>query len=155
VANLTNRDDCTLKLPATDPCAQAGGPASQTRRILVVDDNRDSADSLAIWLQLAGHEVTTTYDGQDGLQAARQLRPDIVLLDIGLPGLDGYEVARRLREEFRMFDMLLIATTGYGKEEDRWLSQQAGFNAHLVKPVDVDELQEIIVNSALFSRRAD
>jgi CheY-like chemotaxis protein len=114
------------------------------RRVLVVDDNRDSADSLTMLLRLAGDEVETAYDGQDGLEIARQWRPDIILLDIGLPRLDGYELARCLRGEFGLQQPVLVATTGYGKDEDRRMSQEAGFDAHLVKPVDLEELRQIM-----------
>jgi CheY-like chemotaxis protein len=127
-------------------------PPCRSRRILVVDDNQDSADSLTILLCLAGHDVVTVYDGQAGLDAAQSFRPEIVLLDIGLPGLDGYEVARRLRQQGDTYQALIIAITGYGKEQDRHLSQQSGFNAHLVKPIDLDELQEIVATFTAFSR---
>jgi CheY-like chemotaxis protein len=109
-----------------------------------VDDNRDSADSLSMLLRLAGHEVRTCYDGAAGLEMARRWLPEVVLLDIGLPRLDGYEVARRLRQEAEAPRILVVAMTGYGKDQDRQRSQQAGFNAHLVKPVDLDELAQLI-----------
>jgi signal transduction histidine kinase len=115
-----------------------------SRRILVVDDNQDSADSLAMLLHMLGHEVRTAYDGMAGLQAAKQFSPDIVLLDIGLPRLSGLETAQRLRQDLGLCDVLLIAMTGYGQMEDKRRSQEAGFNAHLVKPVDLSELQSLV-----------
>lgn len=107
------------------------------RRVLVVDDNRDSAESLAMLLRVRGHEVRTAYDGQQGLAAAEDYRPGVIILDIGLPGLDGYGVARALRATPIFRDALLVALTGYGAEEDRRACYRAGFDAHLVKPVDL------------------
>ncbi len=117
---------------------------SSRRRILIVDDNRDSADSLAMLLNMLGHEVRTAYDGEDGLHVAEQFSPDIILLDIGLPRLSGLETARRLRDDLGLRGTLLIAMTGYGQDEDKRRSQEAGFNAHLVKPVDFGELQRMV-----------
>ena len=125
-------------------CAASCSATGRARRVVVVDDCHDSADSLSILLHLLGYAVVTAYDGPAGLEAAVRFRPDIVLLDIGLPGLDGFEVVERLRQEWGMRDTLIIALTGYGQDEDRHRSQQAGFNAHLVKPVDFDELQQIM-----------
>ena len=113
-------------------------------RILVVDDNRDGAESLALLLRTGGHEVRTAHDGYEALEAARAFRPHIVFLDIGLPRMDGYEVARRLRKEPGMEKGLLVALTGYGQEEDRQKALAAGFNVHLVKPADIDTLQSIV-----------
>jgi CheY-like chemotaxis protein len=110
----------------------------------VVDDVRDTADSLVLVLTLAGHEVRAAYDGPSALEAARAFRPDVVLLDIGLPGLDGYEVARRLRREPGLGDVVLVATTGYGQEQDRRRAEEAGFTAHCVKPVDPRALEGIV-----------
>jgi PAS domain S-box-containing protein len=112
-------------------------------RILVVDDNRDLVESLAILLRLWGHEVRTAHDGLSGLKAARSYRPQVVFLDIGLPGLDGYELARRLRAEVGG-GMKLIAVTGYGQEEDRRRALEAGFDAHLVKPADLGDVQRLL-----------
>src|SRR5262249_36760075 len=113
-------------------------------RVLVGDDNMDACQSLAKLLELAGHEVRIAHDGQAALDLARVYRPEVVLLDIGLPQLDGYEVARRLREQPATEHALLIALTGYGQAEDRRRSQEAGFNAHLLKPLDLDELQQLL-----------
>jgi len=118
-------------------------PWAPPRRILIVDDNVDSADSLAMLLSLTGHNVRTAHDGPSAIQEARAHRPDVILLDIGLPRMDGFEVARRLRQDPDMRAVLLIAMTGYGQEEDRRKTQEAGFDLHLVKPVDADELTRI------------
>ena len=115
------------------------------RRVLVVDDNADGADSLALHLRLSGHEVQVAYSGPAALKVAEPFRPDVVLLDIGLPGMDGYEVARRLRQQPGLADVVLVAVTGYGTDEDRSRSQEAGFDAHLVKPVDADALPPLFV----------
>ena len=114
-------------------------------RVLVVDDNVDSADSIAMLLQVSGHEVRVAYSGQDALDMAAKYQPDIVLLDIGLPVMDGYEVARRLRKHPDLKEVKLIAVTGYGQESDRLQSREAGFDYHLVKPVDAQKLQEVMV----------
>ncbi len=120
-------------------------PATAVRRhILVVDDNLDAARSLATLLKLSGHEVHTANDGLEAVEASATLRPDVILLDIGLPRLDGYEAARRIREQRRGEGLKLVALTGWGQEEDRRRSEEAGFDAHLVKPVDVDVLAKIL-----------
>jgi PAS domain S-box-containing protein len=132
------------------PTAVAAPPAVDQqpgRRILVVDDNEDSAESLAMVLRLLGHEVQTVYDGPTALEAALRQQPEIILLDIGLPGLDGLEVARRLRLDYGLIDAVLIAMTGYGQDEDRRRSLEAGFNAHLVKPVDFGELRQLLAEA--------
>ncbi len=112
-------------------------------RVLVVDDNVDAAESLAMLLRYSGHEVRAVHTGPRALQAAQAESPDVILLDIGLPGMDGYEVARRLREQ-GAGKVHLIAMTGYGQETDRQRSQDAGFDFHLVKPVDLAKLQELL-----------
>jgi CheY-like chemotaxis protein len=121
-----------IAAPAPDP--------AMARRILVVDDNHDSTDSLAMVLEFKGQVTRTAYDGLEALEAAAEFCPDLVLLDIGLPRLDGLEVARRLRAQRPGEAMLLIALTGWGQDEDRERSMQAGFDAHMVKPLDVDAL---------------
>jgi CheY-like chemotaxis protein len=117
-------------------------------RVLVVDDNRDSADSLALWLELAGHEVRTAYSGPETLDVAEGFQPAVVLLDIGMPGMNGYDVARRLREQPATRTALLIAMTGWGQDEDRRRSQEAGFDQHLVKPVDPENLKNLLAGIA-------
>ncbi|MFL5245378.1 MAG: ATP-binding protein [Gemmataceae bacterium] len=122
-------------------------------KILIVDDNVDGATSLAMLLKLTGGcEVEVTHDGPTALQVARAFRPEVVLLDIGLPkGMDGYEVAKRLRQDAQMENAFLIALTGFGQEEHRRRTQAAGFNAHWVKPVNPDKLQEML--SEIVQRR--
>jgi CheY-like chemotaxis protein len=126
-------------------------PASGMR-ILVVDDNRDSAESLAMLLRLFGNDVQSVYDGRLALQVATAYRPDVVLLDIGLPGLDGLQVCQCLRKQAGRTQPLIIAMTGYGQEEDQRRSKEAGFNAHMVKPVDLETLQEFLSRPELVSR---
>jgi CheY-like chemotaxis protein len=117
-------------------------------RVLVVDDHHDAGDSLATLLRLLGHQVRVAYDGATALEAARIFRPQIALLDIGMPGMDGIELGRRLRSEPEFETMLMIALTGYGRDEDRRRSAEAKFNAHLVKPVDVAALNTLIAQYA-------
>jgi CheY-like chemotaxis protein len=119
-------------------------PRQAGRRILVVEDNRDSAYSLCLLLELSGHEVAVAYSGHDGVRAAEQCRPDVVLCDIGLPGLDGYGVARKLRDNPTTAQARLIAVTAYGRDEDRRRSHEAGFELHLVKPVGPDDLHRVL-----------
>jgi PAS domain S-box-containing protein len=118
------------------------------RRVLVVDDNTDAADSLSMLLRLLGHEVRVAYDGPTALAAAAGGWPDLVLLDIGMPGMDGYEVARRLRQRTDTADTKIVALTGWGQEEDRRRSREAGFDHHLVKPADPDVLQQLLAQMA-------
>jgi two-component system OmpR family response regulator len=106
------------------------------RRVLVVEDNPDGAETLARLLRMSGHEVRTALDGPIALEIADAFRPEVVLLDIGLPGMSGYEVATLLRQLPGMATALLVALTGYGQDRDRDLSRQAGFDQHLTKPVD-------------------
>jgi PAS domain S-box-containing protein len=128
-----------------DQDALAGGvPTTLSLRILVVDDNRDSADSLAMMLRLSGHQVQAVYEGESAVALARTWLPDVVLLDIGMPLIDGYETCRRIRAEPCGRGMLLIAQTGWGAEEDRRRTREAGFDGHLVKPVDLDQLRSIL-----------
>lgn len=119
------------------------GTAS-SRRVLVVDDNLDSAETIALMAQLWGHDVRTAHTGQAALEMAEDYRPEVVLLDIGLPGMDGFEVARRLREQEWMTGVMLVAMTGYGQEEDRRRSREVGFDHHMVKPIDPATLQALL-----------
>ncbi|BBA36666.1 signal transduction histidine kinase (STHK) with CheB and CheR activity [Methylocaldum marinum] len=121
----------------------AGLPAAD-QYILVVDDNVSSADSLSTLLQAYGYQVQVVYDGKLALERVQERVPDVVLLDIGMPQMDGYEVALRMRENPRLAATRLIAVSGYGQEEDRQRSRQAGFNHHLVKPVDIDVLLDLL-----------
>ncbi len=129
---------------ADQPAAEGSELRLPRRRILVVDDNQNNATSLGVLLRTMGQDVDEAYDGLTALELARRHRPDVILLDIGLPGLDGYEVARRCRREKDLEQTLLVAMTGYGKEEDRRRSQEAGFNVHLVKPVNWEDLRLLL-----------
>jgi signal transduction histidine kinase/CheY-like chemotaxis protein len=123
--------------------ADAKSEQMVSRRILVVDDNRDSANSLAMLLNLLGHTVDTAHDGREAVERAATFRADVILLDIGMPRLNGYEAARRIREQ-RQQGLKLVALTGWGQEEDRQRSEDAGFDAHLVKPVDLAALTKLL-----------
>jgi two-component system CheB/CheR fusion protein len=147
--------ELTIRLPlapeaAVEPAArERGGEESGPRpglRILVVDDNQDSADSLALWMEIVGHEVRTAHDGPSALAAAEQ-HFDVILLDIGMPGMSGYEVARRLRERPEGRCTMLVALTGWGQEEDRRRSKEAGFDHHLTKPLDPKELDVLLARA--------
>lgn len=114
------------------------------RRVLVVDDNQDAAESLAMFLKLTGHDPHIAHDGLEAVEKAEQLSPDIVLLDIGLPKINGFEAARRIREQPRGKKLVLVALTGWGQDADRQRSREAGFDAHVVKPVDPDALTRLL-----------
>jgi len=114
------------------------------RRVLVVDDNRDAADSIVQILGLWGYEVRAAYDGASAIQVAGEYRPGVVFLDLGLPGMNGFEVARRLRAEQGLGGTLLVAMTGHSLDEDRRQSQEAGCDCHLIKPVDPVVLRELL-----------
>ena len=143
----------TLRLPLLKATAQRIGAAQGTvrpmlaKRILVVDDNVDAATTLQLLLKSLGHDVLAVFDGHEALSTALAFRPDVVLLDIGMPGLDGYEVARRLRESKRGAPLRIIAVTGWGLEADRARSREAGFDVHLVKPVDPTVLTSAIASN--------
>ena len=122
----------------------AGTETTTQRRILIVDDNRDSAESLALLLKMTGNKTYTAHDGIEAVKAIDQHRPEVVLLDIGLPHLNGHEVCRRVREQPWGKDIVIIALTGWGQEDDRRKSTEAGFNGHLVKPVDYDKLLKLL-----------
>ena len=124
---------------------QTGDPVvGRASRILVVDDNVDTARGMVQLLKLLGNEVVAAYDGRSAIETARNFAPDFVLLDIGLPELDGYQVALTLREDKRLQNAVIIAVSGYGQDEDRRKSFSAGFDHHLVKPVDFDSLISLI-----------
>ena len=142
----------TVRLPAaaadetprsTSPLELAT-PARKCARVLVVDDNVDTADGLSKLLTLLGHDVKTAYDGLQALEMAKALSPEVILLDFGLPSLDGYEVARQLREHECCRDTLMIAISGYGREEDRRKAKEFGFDHHLTKPVDYKALTAVL-----------
>jgi CheY-like chemotaxis protein len=127
--------------PASDGLRVAALSGS---RILVVDDNKDSADSLGMLLRLKANEIRTAYDGIEAVKVAETFRPELVLLDIGLPKLNGYDVARRIRQQPWGRDVILVALTGWGQDEDRRRSQEAGFNFHIVKPVELSALEKLL-----------
>jgi CheY-like chemotaxis protein len=135
--------DALTQVPARDvePAAAAESPPL---RILVVDDNQDSAISMTLLLELQGHEVHVAHAGQTALSVASDKRPDVILLDIGMPGMNGYEVARHLRAQEAFDNTLLVAITGYGRASDLKQTESAGFDHHLVKPVDYDKLQAVL-----------
>ncbi len=145
----------TVRLPRVD--ARAGPiekpPTAATgsvqlplpgRRVLVVDDNKDVAESLANMLQIGGHEIQTAHSGPAALDAARPFKPDVVFLDIGLPGMSGYEVAKRLRKEASLSGAVLVALTGWGSDDVKRLSREAGFDFHLTKPVELTAIERIL-----------
>jgi PAS domain S-box-containing protein len=151
-AGVQQGSEFTVKLPLvtrtphqmnSEQGTAAAIPARH-RRILVVDDNSDSAESMALLLRASGHEVHTAHDGASALEQAHAHKPEIVLLDIGLPGMSGYTVAKRLRDIPELGAATLIAMTGYGQEEDRKRSRDAGFDHHLVKPVDLAVLSALL-----------
>jgi CheY-like chemotaxis protein len=117
-----------------------------SRRVLVVDDNRDAADSLGALLTLLGADVRVVYGGPDALEVLPQFQPAVVLLDIGMPGMDGLEVAARIRERAEFRDVKLIALTGWGQEEDRRKTQGVGFDHHLIKPADLAILETVLAS---------
>ena len=121
-----------------------GGDASILGRVLVVDDHEDSATSLSLLLGSLGYQVEMAHDGLEGVATAERFRPHIVFMDIGMPRLDGYEAARRVRQAPWGADMVLVALTGWGQEEDRRQAEEAGFNFHLVKPLDFAHVKTLI-----------
>jgi CheY-like chemotaxis protein len=152
---LGHGSEFVVRLPLLEPSAPTGrGDApprnrkASPRRILVVDDNKDAADTLALLLRIVGHEVRTAYDGSTALELAAAQPPEVVLSDIGLPDMSGLEVARTIRQNIGLSGALLVALTGYGQDEDRRRSQEAGFNANLVKPVDLDALHDLLAAAA-------
>jgi PAS domain S-box-containing protein len=150
----------TVRLPAftgtpaprtPEPAAQEVPAVGVARRVLVVDDNVDIADSLALAVQLAGHEVRKAYGGAEALETSQRYRPDLIVLDIGMPGLDGYATCRRIREEPWGRDIVIVALTGWGQQEARQKSRDAGFDAHLVKPVDPSTLIGLLSDHPAFA----
>lgn len=134
---------------ASLPAADLASKSSPQRRILIVDDNRDSADSLAMLFEINGNQTYLAHDGVEALEAIESHHPEVVLLDIGLPKLDGHEVCRRVREQPWGKDIVMIALTGWGQEDDRRKSEEAGFNGHLVKPVDYDKLLALLASEKI------
>jgi CheY-like chemotaxis protein len=154
-AGLGKGSEFIITLPLSKETHQVGTAspsetpraAGSMRRVLVVDDNVASADSLGLIIRLWGHECRVVHSGPEAVEEAGVFRPDVVLLDIGLPGMDGYEVARELRGGLHSRSAVLIAMTGYGRDEDRRRALDAGFNEHLVKPLDLDALEMLLAQS--------
>lgn len=125
------------------PAAHEGG----ARRVLVVEDNPDGLETLVALLEMLGHEVAGAPDGRQAVQRAAEFRPQVVLLDLGLPVMDGFEVARTLRQDSRFEDVFIAALTGWGADGDRRRTADAGFDAHLTKPVDLPALEAVLARS--------
>jgi len=143
----------TIELPLVRTAHETALPAGaidgvpvRSKRVLIVDDNRDAADSLAALIELLGHEATVLHDGRDAIAMVAARTPEIILLDIGLPGMDGFEVARRLHGRREMQGVRLIACTGYGREDDLRRIEEAGFDGHLVKPVSAAQLEQVLAS---------
>ena len=132
--------------PAPQPESAASAPAGEARalRVLVVDDNVDAAETLALLLEASGYTVDVEHDSRRALERARTAPPDVGLLDIGLPDMDGNELARRLRADPATAGIVLVAITGYGQDQDRRAALEAGFDHHLVKPVDMAKLEGLL-----------
>jgi len=133
-----------LRVVPVEVAPIATTPARHGARVLIVDDNRDGAQGLAMMLDLEGYEVRIAIDGLEALELADQFKPHVVLLDIGMPGIDGYETARRLRARPWAQSTLLCAQTGWGQEDDKRRARSAGFDRHLVKPIDPEELNRLM-----------
>jgi CheY-like chemotaxis protein len=121
-------------------------PAKPARRILVADDNRDAADSLALMLEMLGHEVSQANDGLEAIEAAKRVQPELIFLDLGMPRMNGYDAARLIRTAPECNSAILVALTGWGQEEDRRRSLEAGFNHHIVKPIDFTVVENLLNN---------
>lgn len=154
-AGIGHGSTFTVRLPynavddgGADPPRRADAVAgSESLRIIVVDDNRDSADSLAMLLELKDHHVRVAYDGKSGIEAVRLFRPHLLLLDLALPDMDGYTVLRTLRSQWWSSDVFVAAMTGFGQQSDKERSAAAGFDAHLVKPVSMESLDELLIRA--------
>ena len=153
-AGVGHGSEFEVRLPEVDGPSMAAvaangvGEGATPLRILVVDDNRDSADGLAMLLGLMGHEVTVAYDALDALQLMEQARPQVVLLDIGLPTMNGYQVARQIRAEPWGGDVILIAQTGWGQQEDKRRAADAGFDHHMTKPLNIATISTLLTRIA-------
>jgi CheY-like chemotaxis protein/two-component sensor histidine kinase len=141
--------DFTVRLPLLPERRGRSAPEqphaeAEPRRVLIIDDNTDSADSLSALLRMLGHEVTTLYNGEDAVREVARFAPDVILCDIRMPGTSGLDVAKQLRRVFKDRQLTLIAATGYGRPEDVMQAKAAGFDDHLVKPVDLNRLSAVI-----------
>lgn len=121
---------------------------SPRRRVLVVDDNTDTAEMMAMLMELDGHDVRVAHDADSALAVACEFAPDVGLFDIGLPDADGYELARRVRDDHRLLHMYLVAVTGWGQEEDRRRAREAGFDSHLTKPAEPQAIRDVLAEAA-------
>jgi CheY-like chemotaxis protein len=156
----------TVRLPIVAPAAEghSANPsvlpsgdnrlAGPHRRILVVDDNVDSAKTMSLMLGVLGNEVATAYDGLQALEEVARFHPDVILMDVGMPHLNGYEAARRIRESSACNGLKIVALTGWGQETDRQKSFEAGCDAHLVKPVSLDDLNKLLNSFAMNEARS-
>lgn len=138
--------------PAVEP-VRVTPPMSRALRVMVVEDNSDSAEILTTLLELEGHTARAFHDGPSALAAVAEFRPEVALVDLGLPGMDGYELGRRLREDPALKGLLMVVLSGYGQDEDRRRSREVGFDEHFVKPVDPDVLRELLATRAVSSTR--
>jgi CheY-like chemotaxis protein len=152
-AGLGRGSEFVVRLPLVDIAPRAVAPhtkgesrpaGKRSLRILVVDDNVDAADGLKMLLELNREQVRVAYDGESALTIARDFRPQVVLLDVGMPRMDGYEIARRLKAAPETRETVLVAVTGWGQPEDRKRSREAGFDHHLVKPVEPSTLERLL-----------
>jgi CheY-like chemotaxis protein/anti-sigma regulatory factor (Ser/Thr protein kinase) len=138
----------TVRSPVPQPVTppeDSAKPADRSLRVLLVDDVADTRIVFGKLLEVLGHQVRTAGDGPSALESALEFEPDVVLLDLGVPGMNGYEVAQQMRQQPGLENLVLAALTGYGQQIDRQRSQQMGFDHHLVKPIDVDELEQLLV----------
>jgi CheY-like chemotaxis protein len=146
--------ELTIQLPLRDPPVPQSEilsdtvPGSGRRRVLVIEDNAVAARTMRMFLTQTGHMVEVAHSGPDGIDAATRFQPDVVLCDIGLPGCDGYEVAKRIRDDDALEGVYLIAISGYGQESDKRRAYDAGFDAYLVKPVNLTELEKMLSRAA-------
>jgi CheY-like chemotaxis protein len=159
---LGHGSEFVVRLPTVEAAqaTSAGPPVKETaiptvRRILIVDDNRDAAESLAMLLKLHGHQTHIAHDGLEAVETAAQVRPDLILLDIGLPKVNGYEAARRIRKLPGGLDVVLVALTGWGQDEDRRKSREAGFDGHMIKPVEPEGLTRLLAEFPAVQASAD
>jgi CheY-like chemotaxis protein len=142
----------TIQLPNSAPVLESAArepierPQKLKRRVVVIDDNEDSADTMAMYVSALGADSSVAYDGEEGLSRVLEVHPDLVLLDIGLPGIDGYETCRRIRRQVGS-DVTVVAMTGWGQDRDKQDAKDAGFDAHLTKPVDPSQLRRLLADA--------
>ena len=154
-AGVDQGSEFTVRLQAREPAPaapraeeKAAAPRAAGKRILVVDDNQDAATSLGMILKFLGNEVQIVHDGLAAVERASEFRPQTIFLDIGLPGIDGYTACRRIREQPGGDQIQIVALTGWGQEEDRQRTQQAGFDHHLIKPATPVDIKRVLQNPA-------